>query len=73
MNKAEKKERRQLRQKLQAAAFNDIPIDVRLTSTIAQQRSIARSVADQILAGKNPGLAEPMPERAERVVEAQFD
>lgn len=58
MTKEEKKERRALRLKLYAAVERNLPLRLKLCSTVRQIRAYSRAVADQILAGKNPHMVQ---------------
>ena len=57
MTKEEKQERRAVRHKLQNAATKRLSPAVKMYSTAKQLRAHGRKIADQLFAGKNPGLA----------------
>lgn len=61
MTKTDKRERRDLRRKLEKLARKHLSVGLRLHSTVAQEKSYARRIVDQLLAGKNPGLVETLP------------
>jgi hypothetical protein len=61
LTKDEKKERRQLRRKLYTAVAANLPLATRLYSTNAQCRASVRTIADQIIAGKNPHEVQVLP------------
>lgn len=61
MTKEEKKERRRLRHRLMAAVLKNHFHDWKFMATNAQLRAGARIVADQLLAGRNPGMWELIP------------
>jgi hypothetical protein len=56
-----KRERRDLRRKLQKAARANLSLELRLHSTTAQEKAYAITIVNQLLAGKNPGLVEVLP------------
>lgn len=56
-----KRERRDLRKRLMAAARKHLSTGFKLTHSAAQEKAAARTITDQLLAGKNPGLVEMLP------------